>query len=127
MDQLQIVISGTDADAAAEPLTSILAEGEAPGVVTRIEPSQLPEPARKVIDPVSLAGVILAIPGAVLAVADGIERIRKRRKAQALIEQAKRLTQDHRVHILVVTADGGTVTLQELDPDRLLALGAPDR
>jgi hypothetical protein len=127
VDRLQIVISGANAEAAAEALTTLLAEGEAAGAVTRMAPSQVPEPVRKVIDPLSLIGVILAIPGAVLAVADGIERIRKRRKAQALIEQAKRLTAEHQVQILVVTADSGAMTLAELDPDRLLALGEPRR
>jgi hypothetical protein len=127
MGNLQIVISGTNADAAADQLTTVLAEGEALGTVTRVASSQLPESTRKVIEPVSLAAVILAIPGAVLAVFDGVDRIRKRRKARAMIEQAKQLTLDLQVRILIIAADDQAHTLDQLTPDQLLTLAEPDR
>jgi hypothetical protein len=127
MGNLQIVISGTNADTAADQLTTVLAECEALGTVTRVASSQLPESTRKVIEPVSLAAVILAIPGAVLAVFDGVDRVRKRHKARAMIEQAKRLTLDLQVRILVIAADDQAHTLDQLTPDQLLTLAEPDR
>ena len=46
---------------------------------------------RKVIDPVSLAALVLSFPSAVLAVQDLADRIRKRRRAKELIDQAQQL------------------------------------
>src|SRR5271165_4436802 len=127
MGNLQIVISGTNADAAADQMTPLLGEGEASGTVTRVASSELPETTRKIIDPLSLAAVILAVPGAVLAVFDVVDRIRKRRKAEALIEQSKQLTLQYQVQIMVVNASGEALTLEHLTPDQLLAIAEPDR
>jgi len=127
MGNLQFVISGTNADAAADQMTPLLGDGEASGIVTRVASSELPETTRKIIDPLSLAAVILAVPGAVLAVFDVVDRIRKRRKAEALIEQSKQLTLQYQVQIMVVNASGEALTLEHLTPDQLLAIAEPDR
>ena len=127
MDDVRIVISGTHAQAAAARLTPLLNEGHEAGLVTHIAASDVPETARKVIDPLALAAVILAVPGAVLAVGDIADRIRKRRKAEALIEQSKQLTIQYNVQIMIVSPGGETLTLEQLTPDRLLEVGEPGR
>jgi hypothetical protein len=74
----------------------------------------------KVIDPVAVASLVLSIPSAALAVADLAERIRKRRQAGELIDQAKQLAaQQVTVHLMF---PGRTVELRTLTPDQLLDL-----
>jgi hypothetical protein len=45
----------------------------------------------KVIDPVSVAALVLSIPSAALAVLDLADRVRKRRRASELIDHARQL------------------------------------
>jgi len=78
----------------------------------------------KVIDPVSLATLVLSIPSAALAVADLADRIRKRRRAKELIDHAQQLA-DQQVTVCV-TSRSRTVELRTLDPDQLLDLLADE-
>jgi hypothetical protein len=80
---------------------------------------------RKVIDPVSLAALVLSFPSAVLAVQDLADRIRKRHRAKELIDQAQQLaTQQVTV---TLTSQGRTVELRTLNPDQLLDLAGEDQ
>jgi len=47
----------------------------------------------KVIDPISLTALVVSLPSAALAVFDLADRIRKRRRAQELIDQARLLAE----------------------------------
>ena len=76
----------------------------------------------KVIDPVSVASLVLSIPSAALAVADLADRIRKRRRAQELIDHARDLAAQQ-VTVSVIS-HSRTVELRTLDPDQLLDLQA---
>ena len=75
-------------------------------------------------DPASWAAVVLSIPSAALAVADLADRIRKRRRAKELIDQAQQLA-DQQVTVRLVSRSR-TVEVRTLDPDRLLDLLADD-
>jgi hypothetical protein len=77
-------------------------------------------PGEKVIDPVSIATLVLSIPPAALAVQDLADRIRKRRRARQLIDQAQQLSAQHVT--LSLTLPGRTVELSGLTPDQLLDL-----
>ena len=78
----------------------------------------------KVIDPASLATLVLSIPPAALAVLDLTDRIHKRRRATELIDHAPQLT-TQRVTIHLVTQNH-TVELRTLTPDQLLDLAEED-
>ena len=78
----------------------------------------------KVIDPVSLATLVLSIPPAALAVLDLADRIQKRRRATELIDHAQQLA-TQRVTIHLVTQNH-TVELRTLTPDQLLDLADED-
>ena len=123
MADLQLILSGEKVESAAETLGSLLVEGETSLAVSRIEPSALPEVTRRVIDPISLTALILSIPSAILAVMDITDRIRKRKKAQSLIEAAKRQKDESGVQTLIVLGDGSTRALDEFTADGLLELG----
>lgn len=91
---------------------------------TDVTVSRRPTPPRadedKVVDPVSVAALVLAIPSAVLAVADLADRIKKRRRAKQLVDQAKAVRETAGVQVFVVLADGGRRPLDAIDPDELL-------
>jgi hypothetical protein len=123
MAELRLILSGKNVESAAETLSQLLEEGKTGAAVSRIEPSALPEVTRRVIDPISLGALILAIPPAILAVRDLTDRIRKRKKAQSLIERAKRIKDENEVQTLIVLVDGSTRALDELTADDLLELG----
>jgi hypothetical protein len=78
----------------------------------------------KIIDPVSIATLVMSIPPAVLAVRDLADRIRKRRRATDLIGQARQLAA-RQVTIYLVTP-GRAVELSTLTPDQLLDLAGED-
>ena len=90
MAELRFVLAGPEAGGAANVLIQALEESELVKATTTPVPA-LPEMARKILDPIALAALIVSIPGAVLAVSDLVDRIRKRRKAHAVIEVARRL------------------------------------
>jgi hypothetical protein len=72
------------------------------------------------MDPLSLTGVILAIPGAVLAVIDLVDRIRKRKQAQALIDVANRISSETGVQVSLIMPEGATRGLDDLTADEVL-------
>jgi hypothetical protein len=78
----------------------------------------------KIIDPVSIATLLLSIPGAALAVSDLADRIRKRRRAEELIDQAQQLAAQQVT--VCVTSESGTVDLSTLTPDQVLDLADED-
>ena len=81
--------------------------------------------APKVIDPIALATLIVAVPCGVLAVVDLVDRIRnKRPKAQIVVETAQRLRLERQIEVTLLTAEGSQQPVADLDADRLLALVA---
>ena len=74
----------------------------------------------KVIDPLSLAALVLSLPSAALAVIDLADRIRKRRRAQELIDHARQLATQHVTTYLVT--QHRPIEIADLNPDQLLDL-----
>jgi hypothetical protein len=74
----------------------------------------------KIIDPFSLAALILSIPSAALAVLDLADRIRKRHRASELIGHAQQLAAQHVT--LTLISQTRVVELSTLTPDQLLGL-----
>jgi hypothetical protein len=120
MGNLHIIIEGARAESAADKLNVFLTEAGENATMSRIQSSELPEEVRRVIDPLSLIGIILSIPGAVLAAMDLVDRIRKRKKAQALIDVAKQVSSDTGVQISIVMVEGATCRLDQLTADEVL-------
>lgn len=86
--------------------------------------TEAPDAERKVVDPISLATLILSIPPAVLAVIDIVDRLKKRPKAQAVIDAAKQAKAEQQVDIYLLTLDQTPQPVADLTPDRLLDLVA---
>jgi|GEM_PF-6005966 len=117
-DGLRVRVTGDgDRQAAADALRTCLGDDSA----VEIEPPQAADLPDRAVDPIAVAALIVSIPGALLAVADLVERMRSRRKAAELIETAREVTVTHQVEIHVIT-DDAAVSLARLSPDRLLDL-----
>ncbi|WP_372667917.1 hypothetical protein [Amycolatopsis kentuckyensis] len=94
---------------------------------TPLSATALGDPAReneKSVDPVALAALIVSIPSAALAVTDLTDRIRKRRRAQSLIDKIRN-DLDGNITLTLITDDGPR-HLSELNPDQLLDLPKPE-
>jgi len=112
-------------DAAGQEIVELACGwGQVASEVPAEEATRADREGGKVVDPVAVASMVLSIPSAALAVGDLADRIRKRRRAQELIDQAERLA-DERVSVRVVTRTR-TVEVRGLDPDRLLELLAAE-
>lgn len=122
MGLVRLVVSGEQAVEAADELEQVL---NAEMVIARSMPAELPEVERRAVDPISLATLILSIPGAVLTTMDLTDRIAKRRRAKALIETAARLHLEKKVEISVLTTEGAN-SLAGFSADALLELAGGD-
>ena len=84
--------------------------------------SAAPQPNRdeRSVDPVALSALILSLPSVAMATLDLADRIRKRRRADELIQHARALAE--RRIALRVLARRGAVDLSTLTSDQLLEL-----
>jgi hypothetical protein len=122
MPELKFVLAGSQSDLVAAALVNALGPED---VETRLQPvTEVPEAERRVVDPISLATMVLSIPTAVLAVIDIVDRLKKRRKAQAVIDAAKQAKAEQQVDIYLLTLDQTPQSVADLTPDRLLDLVA---
>lgn len=122
MPELKFVLAGNQSDLAASALVSALGPED---VEARRQPvAEAPDAERKVVDPISLAALILSIPSAALAVIDIVDRLKKRPKAQAVIDAAKQAKAEQQVDIYLLTLDQTPQAVVDLTPDRLLDLVA---
>jgi cell division septum initiation protein DivIVA len=130
MGDLVFAVSGRDSAAAADALVAQLTEGtEATASCVAAEAAS--DAGRRVVDLIAVAGLavavasfVVSIPGAVLASKDLIDRIGKRRKAQAVIDTARRLHEERAVDTYLLLPDSGARRVDELEVDRLLDLVA---
>lgn len=117
-----IEVSGT-ADAAtveqaADSFAALVRSWDPDVTVSRRTPPPPPD-GDKVVDPVSVAALVLAIPSAVLAVVDIVDRIQKRRRAKQLIDHAKTISETAGVQVILVVNDRRK-PLAAVNPDELL-------
>ncbi|MEK2491065.1 hypothetical protein WN990_16040 [Kitasatospora purpeofusca] len=114
-----IEFAGPGAEAARESVAAVTADWGHPADTTA-STATVTGPDTKGIDPVAVMSLLLSVPSSALAVADIADRIRKRRRAGELIEQARQLSTEQTTTRLVL-ADR-SVDLATLTPDQLLDL-----
>ncbi len=112
---LRFMIDGKDAEAAAVEIKEIFREtfGEEIHIIPKSE--SRPNGAKSA-EVLALAAIILAIPGAVLAVADIIGRLKKKKKLdQALTTVRERVITKREVTVKVIYPDGMVKHIQAVD------------
>jgi len=122
---LRLQVTGDAAAAAAAELAARVRALDPQAEVATAPAAGADDAVRRGLDPLTLAGVVLAIPCTVLAVLDLADRIAKRRRAKALLDGAKVIEIERHVRIRVVTADG-TKAIEGLTVDELLDLAGKD-
>jgi len=128
MSTLRFLIDGPDGEADAKELRRDLQEILGAAAVSESLPP--PEPGERATDPIAVAGLILAIPGAILAVMDLAERLRLKQKLEQLIARIKERRALRPGRTTLLLEDGRRVALDEVEPEELLTLAAgatPDR
>ncbi|MFD7417711.1 hypothetical protein [Kitasatospora purpeofusca] len=118
-----IEIVGPGAEAARENIAAVAADWGHPAD-TVPSTATVTGPGTKGVDPVAVMSLLLSVPSAALAVTDITDRIRKRRRADELIEQARQFSTEQTTARLV-RADR-SVDLATLTPDQLLDLIADE-
>ena len=119
MQDLELILNGTDAAGAARDLAAALADAD---LTLTTQPLDAHRAQRhKVVGPVAVAALVLSIPGAAPAALDVVDRIAKRQRAKSLIETAGRIRIERRGEVLTITTEGPR-PLADLDPDGLLEL-----
>ncbi len=123
MADLSFVLAGKDAARAADTLSAAFDGGDQ-AAIRHVTPDALSDGARKSVDLIALATLILSVPPGALAVWDIADRIRKRRKAQAVIDAAQKLRVEQQVEVFVLAHDSTPRLVVDLDADKLLDLVA---
>lgn len=119
MSTIAFVVSGDAAAEAADKFKAAVAEfGSGLDV---IQPGEAAADGRKAIDPIALASLIVSIPAFVLAVMDLKDRIEKRRRAQKLIDSAKRIQAEQKVEIRLLVENVAS-PLDKITPDLLIEI-----
>jgi hypothetical protein len=120
-DPIRLLVAGANPGPAAADVAAAVQEF-APGTEITTQPvAEADDEVRRAVDPIALASLILAIPGAILAVLSLADRIRKRRDAQTLLDQVKRIEVTHRVRVYVIS-EQGSKSLDQMNADQLLDL-----
>ena len=81
-------IDGPHGDEAEQELSSLI-EKEFCIKPTRVAEQKLNSETHKVADPISVAALVLSVPAAIVAVVDLIERVKKKKAADRLIQWAQ--------------------------------------
>ena len=123
--EIIIRVEGEDAAAAAETLARIAEEHLS--AIPSVKPAPPPSlrAGERVVDPISLAAMILAIPPAALAVWDIAKRIEARRKAASLLEAWRTAPLPAQIRITIETPQGD-VPLERMSVELLLASADTD-
>lgn len=125
--RITIVLQGERASGAGQEFTRLISTFDEGGEVQVVPLEEASDEVRRVLDPISVATLVFAIPSAVLAVMDIADRIEKRRRAMRLIEEGQRLREDKEVEAFVLMPDGSPKRLEDLTSDQLLDLVAEMR
>lgn len=118
---LKVLIRGDASDEGARALECLWVSFGDEANIQRETLDDLPEDARKAIDPISLTALILSIPPAALAVWDLADRIKKRQRAQKLIDEATRLQIEMKVETYLLTFKGPKL-LSDMTADQVVDL-----
>ena len=113
--------TAADAEAARRSLQDLARSWDqeiTPAPASTTPPARTETGDDKAIDPVSLATLAVSLPSAALAALDLADRIRKRRRAEELIDHARQQA-TQQVNIYLITQNR-PVELRTLTPDQLL-------
>lgn len=116
---INFILSGIDAEAASKELKAALQEIFECDVQTEVQKERPCGETIRAVDPIAIAALIISIPSAVLAIADLINRSKKKKQLEEVLEQIKTLQKKKSVTVKIQYPDG---TLKEITTVESVAL-----
>jgi hypothetical protein len=125
--KFQFRLEGAGAEEAAEEMAALIQRDL--GITPEKFPARVTdENTGTRTDPIALAALILAIPSAVLATVELIERIRNKEKLDRLIEQSRKLQKKHSTtRIRIITPKGKVIELENITSSEMLDIAAEEK
>jgi hypothetical protein len=116
MGDFKLYIEGEDAEERAWELANLIEKelGQQPNWEQQ-KPPHVKEKV-KAVEPISVAALILSIPSVLLAALDLVDRLKKKKKVDLLIQWAK----DNPGEISIRTPEGTVIQLQNADSGKIL-------
>lgn len=117
-------IEGPDAAEAAAELSREIEKtlGQKPGL-KKADPPRTDDPVK--VDPVAVAALVLAVPSALLAAADLVQRFKKKKQIDLIIEIAKKHNAENpETQIRISGPKGVSVHLHQADADSVIDMAS---
>ena len=121
-NNFQLRVEGPDSEKTAQALSDFLEKefDYRPNLLSKKQ-SQLDEADQTKVDPVAIGALILALPGAILATVDLIERMKKKKKIDRLIEFTQQKAKANPgINISIVTPKGISIRLDVAESSQIL-------
>jgi hypothetical protein len=106
-NEISFIVTGPDAEIGANEIKEIINKEFAydPQILTEKASNRFD--STRGVDPVALGALLLSIPGAILAVADIVSRIKNKQKLDEVLEKIKnRVVQKKSLTVRIVYPDG---------------------
>jgi hypothetical protein len=120
MSDLKFHLQGSQTDATAAALEMFFAETFCETARRENLPMPAPGETQKVVDPIAVAGLVLSIPGALLAAMDLAQRLQLKEKVERLIALARREWREHGTRIWLQRRNATPLALDEIEPADVL-------
>ncbi len=127
--ELQFIVEGDDAKAAADELAKLVRDAFDIEVTPLSIQEGSPGPGKKmVMDPLGISTLMVALPAAVLTVMDIVERLKKKKQVDAFKKNADALTRRYKsTRISIQQPDGVTVLIETMESNDLMDLASGDK
>lgn len=103
----KLYIEGPNASEAEKELVSVI-ENEFSQKPTRMADQKLNADDHKVVDPLSVAALVLSVPATIVSVVDLIERVKKKKATDRLIQWAQDYHEKNPDTVITITTPEGT-------------------
>jgi hypothetical protein len=120
MSDLKFHLQGSQTDATGAALETFFSETFGENARREGLPMSAVGETEKTVDPIAVAGLVLSIPGALLAAMDLAERLQLKEKVARLISLARREWTEHGTRIWLQRRDATPLALDEAQPADVL-------
>lgn len=114
--EIIFMITGKDVEAASNEIKDIIKEEFDYDTLIKQAPINIQNEKNKVVEPMTVAALVLALPGAILAGIEIADKIRNRKKLDNTLNKIqKRVIQKRAVSVKIINADGVIKKIETVD------------
>jgi len=119
--EISFFVKGQDAETGANEIKKIINDEFEYEPQILADKENKPEGSTKAVDPIALGALILAVPAAILAVADLADRIKNKKKLDRVLEKIqKRVVQKKEVTVKIIYPNGMIKDISSVDSVEIL-------